>query len=134
MGINTAVIIASSVVTHSSIFVFTIMKKKIDTENTTTEERKRKIKFSKELKAAKSCFLVIVCCVTCCVPFLVVNSFASVQNNFTSVLLKRCFGVLVVLNSTLNSVIFFWRNKALRDEGKRLIKNMFRPRNVIHES
>ena len=64
VGVNTVVIIASTVVTHLSIFVFTIMKKKINTEKKTTEERKKEIKFSKELKAAMSCFLVIVCCVT----------------------------------------------------------------------
>jgi hypothetical protein len=52
------------------------------------------------------------------------------HNQFSLVLIKRCFAALLVLNSTLNSVIFFWRNKALRDEGKRLIKTMRRPQNV----
>ena len=134
IGTNAVLFVTFTVVVYASICVFTISKKKIDyrAENAAAEERKKGIKFSKELKTAKSCFLVVVCNVICCLPLTIVTSFNTVEFNFNLIFARRCLGVLLVLNSTLNSVIFFWRNKELRDEGKRLIKNMCRPRNVVY--
>ena len=134
IGINAVLFVIFTVVVYASICVFTLSKKKVDfrAENTAAKERKKGIMFSKELKVAKTCFLVVVCCVTCCLPSAIVTSFDTVEYNFNLILARRCLGVLLVLNSTLNSVIFFWKNKTLRDEGKRLIKDMCRPRSVLH--
>ena len=136
VGINTVLFVAFTVVVYASICVSTLSKKKVDcrAENPAAEERKKGIKFGKELKIATSCFLVVVCNVTCCLPLVLVTSFDTVQYSFNLVLVRRCLGVLSVLNSTLNSVIFFWRNKELRAEGKRLIKNMCQCRNFGHQS
>ena len=76
----------------------------------------------KEFKIAKSCFLVVVTSLVCFLPSLILVGLLSLETNFLVHTLKNWSYILNVFNSTANSLIFFWRNKALRTEGMNRIK------------
>ncbi len=69
-------------------------------------------KMEKETKLAKSCFLVVVCCVICLLP-LSMNSLYQNLDIFRSRIAYLWSLTLLMFNSVLNSLIFFWRNPLL---------------------
>jgi hypothetical protein len=73
-----------------------------------------KARLLKELKIAKSCFLVVVVSLACSLPSLVLNGFLNLETNFLVDTLQKWLYLINLFNSTANSLIFFWRNKALR--------------------
>ena len=76
-------------------------------------------KMEKETKLAKSCFLVVVCSVVCLLPM----SFNSVYKNFDVFRYRVAYLwslTLIMFNSILNSLIFFWRNPLLVKTAKSL--------------
>jgi hypothetical protein len=81
-----------------------------------------KARLLKELKIAKSCFLVVVTSLVCSLPSLILNGFINLETNFLLDTLQKWAYLLILFNSTANSLIFFWRNKALRTEGMNRIK------------
>ena len=79
---------------------------------TQTSDINERRKIERETKLAKSCFLVILCCVICLLPI----SFNSVYQNLE--IFQNRVGYLwsltfLMFNSVLNSLIFFWRNPLL---------------------
>jgi hypothetical protein len=58
----------------------------------------------------------------CLLPSLILVGLLSLETNFLVHTLKNWSYILNVFNSTANSLIFFWRNKALRTEGMNRIK------------
>ena len=79
------------------------------------EERNKLMQYLSEIKAAKVCFLIVICCIICNLPAIITFSgMISIGSIFTNTILRRYFVVLVSLNSSLNSVILFWKNKRLR--------------------
>ncbi len=88
-----------------------------------SEDRSRKANFLKELKAAKSSFLVVICCLVCYVPATLSFGPLNQKSSFEAIAVKVWFVVLAMLNSSLNSVIYFWLNNKLRKLGKDLIKS-----------
>ncbi len=92
-----------------------------------SEDRSRKANFLKELKAAKSSFLVVICFLVCCVPATLSFGPLNLKSSFEAIALKVWFVVLLaMLNSSLNSVIYFWSNNMLRKHGKDVIKSMLK--------
>ena len=80
-----------------------------------------RIKNLQNLKMAKSCAIVVACTVICFLPFAIVQSLeASV---FTICFLEVWAKTLTLLSSSLNSLLFFWRNPILRREAKAVLKN-----------
>ena len=79
----------------------------------TSSERKEHRKLLQETKLATSCFLVVACSMICYFPtgftFLYDDMDIFTLNVFLAFLLT-----LTLLNSSLNSIIFFWRNPILR--------------------
>ena len=87
------------------------------------EERSKLKQYLLGIKGAKTCFLIIICCIGCYLPsVLLLSGMISPKTIFVKVILIRSFGVLTMLNSTLNSVILFWRDKKLRINAKSLPK------------
>ena len=73
------------------------------------------VQYLREIKKTKTCFLIVACCILCNLPAIITFSgMAEMNSRFKTLLLKKCFTLLVMLNSSLNSVILFWRNKKLR--------------------
>ena len=80
-----------------------------------TNMQRKLVQYLREIKAAKTCFFIVICYISCNLPAVITFS-GRVQMNssFKTILLKKCFTLLIMLNSSLNSVILFWRNKKLR--------------------
>ena len=79
------------------------------------EQRKKKRQFLKDIKLAKTCFLVVACSLMCLLP----TAIASGKSNFFSfdrvvvVIWTKSFAML---NPALNTVVFFWKNGMLRSQ------------------
>ncbi len=87
--------------------------------------RKEKASFLKEIKFAKSCFMVVNCYVLCLTPvtiFFGVMQDTVSDSNFP-IAIAWCLN-LTLLHSILNSFIFFWRSRKLRKETICLLKRM----------
>ena len=86
-------------------------------ENTT------KIKlFLREIKQAKSCFIVVICFgVLCFLPPGIIFPFFSSFDKFEWLAIIVWVCTLGLLNSTVNSVIFFWTKTMLRNEAVKML-------------
>ena len=89
-------------------------------QGTSQSERKQHLR---NIKLVKSCFIVVVCYCICFLPFTILN--VSFLKNNHGKLIRPWLLTLNLSNSTFNSLIFFWRNKLLRREAKRVLKQMF---------
>ena len=117
---------------------YTIVRSKIRREKLTSNQRVANdaraseatktnrgeiVHFLKELKMAKSTFLIVLCYLMCFTPIIVYS--AVVRRKISAKFYLRSWCLLfVMLNSSLNSIIFFWRNAPLRSETKKVLKNI----------
>jgi hypothetical protein len=58
----------------------------------------------------------------CSLPSLILTSVLNLETNFLVDTFQKWSYLLNLFNSTANSLIFFWSNKALRTEGMNRIK------------
>lgn len=123
--------IASTVVVYTRI-LFSCLKNRVPPANKMSVQphsivEKQKRRFQQDLEIAKTCFAVMVCCLICLLPGLFSNIIdrLKINDSFSAVLQRRWFALLFLSNSTMNPVIFFWRNKTLRTEGINLIKSLY---------
>ena len=84
------------------------------------EEKRKSLR---ERSLAKSCGLVVLLCYFCYIPFSVCYLyFVKDPVNFR---LAICWsGILVTLNSSLNSLVFFWKRPLLRQEALSILKKI----------
>ena len=85
-------------------------------------EMKRKRRFLRELKLAKSCFLVTCTFGLSFVPFMVLSLMLNFLDQETITMLFSWAMAVAALNSSLNSVIFFWSKAMLRKEAIKVLK------------
>ena len=90
------------------------------------KNRDRKTNFLKELKCAKFSFLVVICCLVCCLPSAISFGPLDLKSSYIAIATKQIFVILSMLNSSLNSIIYFWLNTMLRKQGKNVVKNIFK--------
>ena len=87
--------------------------------------RKEVLHFLKELKMAKSSFLIVLCYFMCYTPVLIVSAALRYKlSPLTMFYAHPWYMLFVMLNSSLNSIIFFWRCAPLRNEAKNVLKSM----------
>ena len=79
------------------------------------------VKKMHNLKMAKSCAIVVYCTAMCFVPFIVVRFRKT--STFIIMFMEVWAKTLSLLNSSLNSLLFFWRNPILRKEAKAVLKD-----------
>ena len=92
---------------------------------TAKRNRKEILHFLKELKMAKSCFLIVLCYLMCYTPTVAFSVALRSKMSLTSVVYVRPWCLLfIMLNSSLNSIIFFWRSALLRNETNNVLKNI----------
>ena len=116
---------------HTRI-VWAVMKKKrlpglgcVSDNALETKNMEKKARFMKQIKIAKSCFLVVFISYVCSLPGIIMfGGLLNAEVNFFVITLRKFSSLLIMLNSTLNSLIFFWRNTVLRKEGLILIRNL----------
>ena len=74
-------------------------------------------------KQAKGCLIVFVCTFCCFLPLAVTSA---VERSPLSVIGFTVWSMtLVYMSSSLNSVIFFWRNQTLRGEAQKVLRQVF---------
>ena len=98
-----------------------------DGQNGAREKKNRKeiLHFLIEIKMAKSCFLIVLCYLMCYSPIIVVSAILRNKLSPLTQFYTRTWCLLfIMLNSSLNSIIFFWRNAHLRNETKNVLKNI----------
>ena len=79
------------------------------------------------LKNVSTCLLAAACVVVLSIPtgFVVVFSFVEKTTSSTNPRISYVWALtLYTMNSTFNSLIFFWKNKVLRVEGIKILKTM----------
>ena len=90
-----------------------------------SSEFQRKRKSLQEVKLAKSCALVVVLSYFCYIPGLLCYSFY--KNDKLNLRVAYSWSMTIIaLNSSLNSVVFFWKRPLLRGEAIKMLKTMFR--------
>ena len=86
--------------------------------------RKSEKEFLMKFKLAKSCLIVVICSF---ITFVLPGIFEPLEfSDLDKIFLGAWFTVLVLSNSTLDSLIFFWKNNMLRNEAKRVLKKIWR--------
>lgn len=84
---------------------------------------KSRREFLLKIKVAKSCLIVISCTFVCFFPMGVVGFLE--KTTFVKMVLWYWSGTLLLTGSTINSVIFFWRNPILRNEANKIFRQTF---------
>lgn len=79
--------------------------------------------FLPNIKLAKSCLIVVCCNFLCFSPMAITNFLWKLP--LDGKILWSWSSTLVLSSSTLNSVIFFWRNQILRSEAKTILRQTF---------
>ena len=88
------------------------------------ESRNKKKVFLRETKHARSCFVVVMCFIFCFTPLLFALVFF---DNHGRPPYEAYIGwslMLVISNSSLNSLIFFWTRTLLRKEAIKFLKSV----------
>ena len=90
------------------------------------EEKTTKVKLLlRETKHAKSCFIVVVCFgVLCFLPGAITFSFLPTLNVFERQATLVWVYTLGLLNSGVNSIVFFWTKKMLRNEAVKMMNEI----------
>ena len=77
----------------------------------------------KELKLSKACFLVVLCYIVCYIPISFIGGFIVLDHYYEHALFRTWAVTFIMLESSLNSVIFVWKNRVLRHEVKMVLKS-----------
>ena len=124
-SVNLLLFLALTTYVYAKIFCFRIKNNKCHTGrvvNVAQDNAENKARFLKETKIAKSCFLVVISNIVCCLPSIIYYTILNPDLNFHVITVRKWLYVLSMFNSTANSLIFFWRNKELRTEGLNQMK------------
>ena len=97
------------------------ISRKIQRQNATSSERRRI-----SLKHINTCLLAVASLVFWSVPFSVFVVFRLVEGSTSenARLSLQWATATLLMNCSFNSLIFFWKNKILRDEGIKIIKKI----------
>ena len=78
------------------------------------------------LKKIHTCLLAVACLMLMYTPafFFIAFNFAEKSTSENTIVSEFWGGTIAATNSTLNCVIFFWKNDVLRREGKKVLKNL----------
>ena len=96
--------------------------RKMRRQNATSPAKKKKL----QLKNINTCLLVVACLVFLSIPASVSAVFSLVEGSTSknARLSATWSSSAFVMNCSFNSLIFFWKNKVLRDDGIKIIKKI----------
>ena len=80
--------------------------------------------FFKKIQLAKSCFLSVGCFFGCFAAGICLLSSSPYVDKVHIIGLRAWAGAVMNLNSSLNSILFFWTRPLLRNETFKILKNM----------
>ena len=79
--------------------------------------------FLREIRQAKACFIVVICfCALSFLPTITTIPFAPVFDKFEELAIQAWIVTFGLLNSSLNTVIFFWTKTMLKKEAFKIFK------------
>ena len=96
-----------------------------EAEQSAVTKRHIKSNILKQIRMAKSCFIVVVCFLVCFFGGIAI-SLPHGLNIYEKYALKSWSKVMVLFNSSLNSIIFFWTRPLLRNEAWKTLKKVCR--------
>lgn len=83
----------------------------------------RKSGFLHNVKQAKTFFIVVVCFFLCIIPQAIVQSGSLPLVGGAAV--AYWSATFIMMNSSVNSLVLFWRNRILRNEARRVFRQLF---------
>ena len=90
------------------------------------DKREKLTEFIKDVKLAKTFVLIVVCSQVCYFPSVVYHVYLYLNKGAAVTMPLMIAGAWVLtfitINSTLNSLIFFWKNSQLRNEMLRIVR------------
>jgi hypothetical protein len=110
--------------------IYLVVKRLAQSQNkprdAASEENFIRVKlFLREIKQAKSCFIVVICfCVLGFLPPTIAVPFFPSLNIFEELAIKMWIITLALCNSSVNSVIFFWTKTMLKKEAVKMLNTM----------
>ena len=87
-------------------------------------ERKKQREFLKDIKQTKTCFVVVACSLVCLLPTGILTRTSNFQS-FNGAVVVIWAKTFALLNPSLNSMVFFMRNRMLRNETKKTLTNIY---------
>ena len=101
-------------------------------KNVSNEEMSTSLKpILRDLKLARTYFLIVLLCFICYLPVAIIGGtwqHFSANEETRNALFHWGLSItpLMLMNATLNCLIFFWGNRELRIQGWKLVRNCFR--------
>ena len=89
------------------------------------QDQSRRRRLLREIKHAKSCFFVVICYGICSLP-IVLTTILARQGRIERGVYVFWFFTLFMLNSSVNSMLFFWTKTLLRTEAWNTLKSLCR--------
>ena len=131
-----AIVVPLFLVTTAYVYfrIFAVAKKRlpiqhppneiaVESHKSTGNIKKNKLR---ELKLAKTCFMIVFVFVICFLPISIVHLLFPVRLGTVKLRIVQSWCVtFAMLNSSLNSVIFFWTRRVLRQEAKKVLERLF---------
>lgn len=105
---------------YTRIFCAVCRNSGLTSENSSTLNQKRLLR---NIRQAKSCLIVVLCNFVCFLPTIFVMNLK--KSPFNMMILLSWSSTLIFSASSLNSVIFFWRNRILKNEAKKILRLVF---------
>ena len=107
---------------YTRIYLASIASSKTVHAEPSQEERKKKRQFLKDIKLAKTCFLIVACSLLSLLPVgIKARSTSNAKFSDFGRVMTIWVKTFALLNPSLNSAIFFWRNRMLRSEAKKIV-------------
>ena len=115
--------------------IYLVMKRLVGSEvrlsDAVDESRNKKKVFLRETKHARSCFVVVMCFIFCFTPLLFALVFFD-NHGRPPYEAYLCWSLMLVIsNSSLNSLIFFWTRTLLRKEAIKFLKSVSARRIIL---
>ncbi len=121
--ITVSLLTALTLFVYVSIFCSRVHKNHSSRSQISPESNGKRSRLLKDLKIAKSCLLVMLSfLITTVMLTLELFEVRDSRDSYFEVLFKGWAAMLVFFNSTLNSIIYFWKTKKLRQQGKTMVK------------
>ena len=121
-GVVVLLYLSSMSFVYTRIYFASISSSRTIDVGSSQGQRKTKRQFLKDIKLAKTCFLIVACSLLSLLP---VGIKARITSNVEFSDFDRVMIIWVktfaLLNPSLNSAIFFWRNRMLRSEAKKIV-------------
>ena len=107
---------------YTKIFI-TIKQRKIPGNSEDSTRCFNRRTFLKEIKLVKSCFLAVLCFFVCFLTSVLLP-YITTSGSFLYKILRPLATLSVLVNSSLNSIIFFWTRPQLRNEALTVAKHI----------